>query len=114
MKGRSLTAILGGLLVAGLVQLPGSAQGRQGGAGTAPANETLSQSYRGSKARDWEFQKVAPIKVFDNLHYVGCLAVADTAFCRHIQTILKNLVGRSVKEIGDLDLSQRSISTEVR
>jgi hypothetical protein len=33
--------------------------------------ETLSQSYRGSKARDWEFQKTAPIKVFDNLYYVG-------------------------------------------
>src|SRR5919108_87806 len=40
-------------------------------AGGPPPNETLSQSYRGSKARDWEFQKTAPIKVFDNLYYVG-------------------------------------------
>src|SRR5688572_12536106 len=56
---------------AALTQLAGVAQGRQGGQGAAPANETLSQSYRGSKARDWEFQKVAPIKVFDNLYYVG-------------------------------------------
>jgi metallo-beta-lactamase class B len=40
-------------------------------AGGAAATETLSQSYRGSKARDWEFQKTAPFKVFDNLYYVG-------------------------------------------
>ena len=71
MKLRSLTVALGGLLVAALIQTPGNAQGRQGGQGAAPANETLSQSYRGSKARDWEFQKTAPIKVFDNLYYVG-------------------------------------------
>lgn len=63
MKARSLTAGLGALLIAALIQAPGSAQ--------APANETLSQSYRGSKSRDWEAQKVAPIKVFDNLYYVG-------------------------------------------
>jgi metallo-beta-lactamase class B len=69
MKARSLTAALGALLVAALIQAPGYAQGRQGG--TAPADETLSQSYRGSKSRDWEAQKVAPIKVFDNLYYVG-------------------------------------------
>jgi metallo-beta-lactamase class B len=71
MKARSLTVALGGLLVAAFVQAPGSAQGRQGGQGAAPANETLSQSYRGSKSRDWDAQKVAPIKVFDNLYYVG-------------------------------------------
>ena len=71
MKARSLTVVLGGLLVAATMQLPMAAQeGRQGGAGAAPANETLSQSYRGSKARDWEFQNTAPIKVFDNLYYV--------------------------------------------
>jgi metallo-beta-lactamase class B len=72
MKLHALTVAVGGLLVVGLIQAaPGSAQGRQGGQGAAPANETLSQSYRGSKAQDWEAQKVAPIKVFDNLYYVG-------------------------------------------
>lgn len=39
-------------------------------AGPAPG-ETLSQSYRGSQSSNWEYQKVAPIKVFDNLYYVG-------------------------------------------
>jgi metallo-beta-lactamase class B len=38
----------------------------------APApGETLSQSYRGSQSANWEYQKVAPVKVFDNLYYVG-------------------------------------------
>ncbi|MET0215795.1 MAG: MBL fold metallo-hydrolase [Vicinamibacterales bacterium] len=71
MTHRPVTVVLGGLLSVALLQTPGNAQGRQGGQAGAPANETLSQSYRGSKARDWEFQKTAPIKVFDNLYYVG-------------------------------------------
>ena len=33
--------------------------------------EELSESYRGSQKNNVAFQKVAPIKVFDNLHYVG-------------------------------------------
>ena len=38
----------------------------------APApGETVSQSYRGSQRNNWDYQKVAPIKVFDNLYYVG-------------------------------------------
>ena len=71
MTHRPVGVVHGGLLSVALLQPPGNAQGRQGGQAGAPANETLSQSYRGSKARDWEFQKVAPIKVFDNLYYVG-------------------------------------------
>ena len=39
-------------------------------AGPAPG-ESLSQSYRGSQARNVEYQKIAPFKVFDNLHYAG-------------------------------------------
>jgi metallo-beta-lactamase class B len=33
--------------------------------------EELSESYRGSQKNNVAYQKVAPIKVFDNLHYVG-------------------------------------------
>jgi metallo-beta-lactamase class B len=33
--------------------------------------EELSESYRGSQKNNVAFQKVPPIKVFDNLHYVG-------------------------------------------
>jgi metallo-beta-lactamase class B len=35
------------------------------------AGESLSQSYRGSQSDNVEYQKVPPIKVFDNLYYVG-------------------------------------------
>ena len=50
MTHRPVTVVLGGLLSVALLQTPGNAQGRQGGQAGAPANETLSQSYRGSKA----------------------------------------------------------------
>jgi metallo-beta-lactamase class B len=39
-------------------------------AGPAPG-ETLSQSYRGSQRENVEYQKIPPIKIFDNLYYVG-------------------------------------------
>lgn len=38
--------------------------------GPAPG-ETVSQSYRGSQSKNVEYQKIPPIKVFDNLFYVG-------------------------------------------
>jgi metallo-beta-lactamase class B len=51
------------------------AQGR-GGRGERvsidlPPQEELSETYRGSRRNDVEYQKVAPFKVFDNLYYVG-------------------------------------------
>src|SRR3954470_17828982 len=39
-------------------------------AGPKPG-ESLSQSYRGSQARNVEYQEIAPFKVMDNLYYVG-------------------------------------------
>jgi metallo-beta-lactamase class B len=42
-----------------------------GGQARPAAGETLSESYRGSQRDNVEYQKVAPIKVFDNLYYVG-------------------------------------------
>jgi metallo-beta-lactamase class B len=54
--------------VAVVCLLAGSLAGQQ--AGPAPG-ETLSESYRGSQSRNVEYQKVPPIKVFDNLYYVG-------------------------------------------
>src|SRR5687767_13579118 len=71
MTQHSMTVVLGGLLAFAVPQAPVDTQGPQGGQGGAPANETISQSYRGSKSGDWEAQKTAPIKVFDNLYYVG-------------------------------------------
>src|SRR5688500_9967373 len=40
-------------------------------ASAQPRQEQLSESYRGSRRNDVEYQKVAPFKVFDNLYYVG-------------------------------------------
>jgi len=40
-------------------------------AAQAPVNETLSRSYRITRARDVEYQKIEPFKVFDNLYQVG-------------------------------------------
>ncbi len=37
----------------------------------AQQKEELSESYRGSERDNVEYQKVPPIKVFDNLYYVG-------------------------------------------
>jgi metallo-beta-lactamase class B len=36
-----------------------------------PPQEALSQSYRASRRNDVEYQKVPPLKVFDDLYYVG-------------------------------------------
>jgi hypothetical protein len=37
--------------------------------------------------------------------YVGSLIFDDPVFCGQICTLLKGNIGRSIKEIGDLDLS---------
>jgi metallo-beta-lactamase class B len=56
-------------LVGGLMAL---LQVSVSGQNAGPARgETLSESYRGSQRDNVEYQKVAPIKVFDNLYYVG-------------------------------------------
>ena len=64
MKARSVL-FLAPLLAVGAMQIIAAQQ-----AGPAPG-ESLSQSYRGSQNDNIEYQKVPPIKVFDNLYYVG-------------------------------------------
>jgi len=59
------------LLSAVLLHGHASAQGTSAPkAGPAPG-ETYSESFRGSQRDNVEYQKIAPIKVFDNLYYVG-------------------------------------------
>jgi metallo-beta-lactamase class B len=53
-----------------VIGLASSANARAQQAGPAPG-ETLSESYRGSQRNNVEYQKIPPIKVFDNLYYVG-------------------------------------------
>jgi hypothetical protein len=38
--------------------------------------------------------------------YVGCIIFDDQAFCVQLTTFLRTQTGRTIREIGDLDLSQ--------
>jgi hypothetical protein len=38
-------------------------------------------------------------------HFVGSLIFDDIEFCRQISSLLQQHIGRSIEEIGDLDLS---------
>lgn len=42
---------------------------------------------------------------YDGEVYSGCLLFDDPSFCRHIEALLEEFLGYSIKEIGDLDLS---------
>ena len=63
------TTKCGGLIAAGLVFLSSAPIALA--ATAAPHKEELSETYRGSRSNDVEYQKIAPFKVFDNLYYVG-------------------------------------------
>ena len=72
MRSRVFAFVGIGLLAAAVLQTTATGQAPAGSPTAGPApGETLSQSYRGSQSNNWEYQKVAPIKVFDNLYYVG-------------------------------------------
>ena len=38
--------------------------------------------------------------------YVGCLIFDDNTFCRQVAALLQLNIGRPIRDIGDLDLSQ--------
>jgi hypothetical protein len=40
----------------------------------------------------------------DDKSYLGCLMMEDHAFCQQVATLLRNQCGRTVAEIGGLDL----------
>jgi metallo-beta-lactamase class B len=96
-------------------------QGRAQGAAAAPDHkEELSETYRGSKARDIEYQKIAPFKVMDDLFYVGPgfvsawiipttqgLIMIDTAQEPYVDTEIENIrkVGFDPKDIKYILLS---------
>ena len=42
---------------------------------------------------------------WEGVWYMGLLSFDDRIFCYQICTLLKNNISRSIKEIGDLDLS---------
>ncbi len=68
---RMTTLMVTGLAATALLNVDLAGQAGGGGQAAAPTTETLSQTFRGSRGRDVEYQKIAPIKVFDNLYHVG-------------------------------------------
>ena len=50
-----------------ILALAGATTFAQGQA-PAPANESYSQTFRGSRARDVEYQKIPPFKALDNVN----------------------------------------------
>jgi hypothetical protein len=49
--------------------------------------------------------RVVLLMAWDDVPYIGCLRFDDPAASRQIGAILKRQIGRSIKEIGDLDLT---------
>jgi metallo-beta-lactamase class B len=87
----------------------------------APANETLSQTFRGSRGRDIEYQKIPPFKALDNVFHVGPgsvsvwlipttagLILVDTAQEPYVDHILNNIrnLGYDPKDIRYILLTQ--------
>jgi hypothetical protein len=42
---------------------------------------------------------------YGEVGYLGCLLIADATFCEQLGKLLMNYYGRSIKDIGDIDLS---------
>jgi hypothetical protein len=53
----------------------------------------------------WFDNRVYMFITYQGFRYMGALQFDDPAFCYQIFTLLKSHVGRSMKEIGDLDLA---------
>jgi len=91
------------------------------GQAPAPANETISQTYRGSRGRDVEYQKIPPFKALDNVFHVGPgtvsawlipttegLILVDTAQEPYVDHIINNIrnLGYDPKDIKYILLTQ--------
>jgi len=121
---RITTLMVMGLAAATLLHADiASAQAGQGGGGGGQAapNETLSQTFRGSRRADVEYQKIAPFKVLDNLYHVGPgtvsawlipttdgLILIDTVQEPYVDQVLNNIrnVGYDPKDIKYILLTQ--------
>lgn len=115
----AMTFVMICLVVTVLLNVSPSGQTPGGQAGPAEG-ETLSQSYRGSQKDNVEYQKIAPIKLFDNLYYVGPgfvsvwliptndgLILIDTAQEPYVDHVMNNIrkVGFDPKNIRYILLS---------
>jgi|SRR5262245_7589145 len=76
---------------------------RGGGSDTAATGEMgiLKKCLRNSHVKELYFLFIE----YNGDSYVGALVVDNAAFCNHVASILEQNVGKSIKEIGDLDLA---------
>ena len=103
------------LVFKGLVPAPAQSQA------PAPRQEQVSEAYRGSQRNNVPYQKVPPIKVFDNLYYVGPgyvsswlipttagLVLIDTAEEPYVDHIIDNIrkAGFDPRDIAYILISQ--------
>jgi len=54
---------------------------------------------------DWFNNKIFVFVQYDDFRYMGLMQFDDPEFCYEIFVLLKAQLGRSIKDIGDLDLS---------
>src|SRR5688500_5903531 len=112
------------ILLAGVVAaaaLSGANAAGQAAPATQGSTETYSQTFRGSRSRDVEYQKIPPFKAFDNLYHVGPgtvsvwlistsdgLILIDTAQEPYVDHVLNNIrnVGFDPKDIKYILLTQ--------
>jgi metallo-beta-lactamase class B len=121
MARASRPAILLAGAVAAAVLSSANAAGQAAPANAQGSTETYSQTFRGSRSRDVEYQKIPPFKVFDNLYHVGPgtvsvwlistsdgLILIDTAQEPYVDHILNNIrnVGLDPKNIKYILLTQ--------
>jgi hypothetical protein len=52
-----------------------------------------------------ELHKIFLIIEHDGEYFIGTLMIDDAAFRRQVRELLQRHIGRSIKEIGDLDMS---------
>jgi hypothetical protein len=56
------------------------------------------------RSTDEPAKKCFLVTEHDGQHYVGTLLFDDSAFCARISTLLHVYLGRSIKDIGDLEI----------
>jgi hypothetical protein len=56
-------------------------------------------------AYDQAWNKCYLVIEHESAHYVGALLFDDATFCHQITNLLRQNIGRPIKEIGDLDIS---------
>jgi hypothetical protein len=61
---------------------------------------------------DGESVEIILVVIEEETHFVGKLTVWNPAFCRRLAALLKANIGRSIKEIGDIEIPDEETPVE--